>query len=121
MEPHSRSTADADGVLACFTVDRHRLRVVQAANGHRADGVGSFQLDGVSYMVVASPERDDSVATLTRREREIALQIAKGRGTKQIAYDLGISPHTAMTYVNRIRTKLGVRNRPEMVAALLGG
>jgi DNA-binding CsgD family transcriptional regulator len=49
------------------------------------------------------------------------LQIARGYGTKRIAHDLGISPHTTITYVNRIRAKLRVRNRPEMVAALLGG
>jgi len=75
----------------------------------------------VCYVLVAEDRLRKNLPGLTRREQEIAQHIARGLGTKQIAHYLGISPHTTTTYVNRIRTKLGVRNRPAMVAALLGG
>jgi DNA-binding CsgD family transcriptional regulator len=118
MESHAVESGNA---LAFFTVDQHRMRVEVATSANRGDSLGTFDLKGVCYVLISDPESQKAVTALTRREREIALQIARGRGTKQIAYDLGISPHTTVTYVNRIRAKLGVRNRPEMVAALLGG
>ena len=121
MEWHAQSAVEIGSALAFFTVDQRRLRVEVATNANRGDSLGTFALNGVCYVLIADPESSRAITKLTRREREIALQIAQGRDTKQIAYNLGISPHTAITYVNRIRAKLGVRNRPEMVAALLGG
>jgi DNA-binding CsgD family transcriptional regulator len=110
----------ATSALAIFTVDRRRVRVELATPGNRDDNLATFLLDGVSYALIAYPERTKAAPPLSRREREIAWQIANGRCTKRIACDLGISRHTTETYVNRIRIKLGVRNRAEMVAALLG-
>jgi DNA-binding CsgD family transcriptional regulator len=119
VEPNSRTATEFNDVLASFTLGQYRLRVKQATSTDRTGSLGEFNLDGISYVVIVDPDNWKAVAALTRREREIAFQIARGRGTKQIAYELGISPHTAVTYVNRIRIKLGVRNRPEMVATLL--
>jgi DNA-binding CsgD family transcriptional regulator len=121
MEWHAQSAVEIGPALAFFTVDQRRLRVEVATGANRDDSIGTFALNGQCYVVIADPESSTAIRKLTRREREIALQIARGRDTKQIAYNLGISPHTTITYVNRIRAKLGVRNRPEMVAALLGG
>ena len=39
----------------------------------------------------------------------------EGRLNKQIAYDLGISEATVKTHVGRILTKLGVRDRVQLV------
>jgi DNA-binding CsgD family transcriptional regulator len=121
MQCHARSPVEIDNALAFFTVDQHCLRVEVATDANRDGCLGALDLDGVCYVLILNPESDIAIARLTRREREIAVQIARGRGTKQIAYDLGISPHTTLTYVNHIRAKLGVHNRPEMVAVLLGG
>lgn len=120
MEWHARDSDSNNETLATFSVDQQRLRVEVATRENRAGCLGTFNLNDVCYVLLHDLERHKSVAVLTRREREIASQIARGHGTKQIAYELGISPHTAVTYVNRIRAKLGVRNRPEMVAVLLG-
>jgi DNA-binding CsgD family transcriptional regulator len=121
MEWHARDSDSNNETLATFSVDQRWLRVEVATRENRDGSIGTFYLNEICYVLLAAPEGHKSVATLTRREREIAAQIARGHGTKQIAHELGISPHTAVTYVNRIRAKLGVRNRPEMVAALLGG
>jgi DNA-binding CsgD family transcriptional regulator len=108
-------------LAACFSLDGCRLRVECACRNNKSHCLAEFSLHGRDYVIMASDGLVDvPLPALTRREREIALLIARGLYTKQIAYDLGISPHTASTYINRIRTKLGVRNRPEMVATLLG-
>jgi DNA-binding CsgD family transcriptional regulator len=117
----ARTAVEPSHALAFFTLDRHRLRVEVATAANRDGCLSAFNLNGVRYVLITDSESCNALTALTRREREIAWQIAQGRCTKQIAYDLGISPHTTLTYVNRIRAKLGVRNRPEMVAALMGG
>jgi DNA-binding CsgD family transcriptional regulator len=121
MEAHVQDSGKGGDVLASFTVDEYRIRVERATRANRDGSLAIFHLNGVSYALLFNPEGSKALTSLTRREREIALQIARGLGTKQIAHNLGISPHTAVTYVNRMRIKLGVRNRPEIVAALLGG
>ncbi|HET6319032.1 MAG TPA: helix-turn-helix transcriptional regulator [Chloroflexota bacterium] len=48
------------------------------------------------------------------REREVALLVARGRSNRQIAKEPVISERTAEGHVERIRDKLGVRNRAEI-------
>ncbi|MFP7832508.1 response regulator transcription factor [Marisediminicola sp. LYQ134] len=55
------------------------------------------------------------LATLTDREREVLLLVARGRSNADIASDLVISPHTAKTHVNRIMTKLHAHDRAQLV------
>jgi DNA-binding CsgD family transcriptional regulator len=50
------------------------------------------------------------VVRLTRREREIAVLVARGKTNRQIAANLSISEHTAATHVMRILKKLGLRS-----------
>lgn len=53
---------------------------------------------------------------LTRREREIAIMVARGMTNRQIAGKLVISERTAEGHVERIRSKLGFHNRVEIAA-----
>jgi DNA-binding NarL/FixJ family response regulator len=55
-------------------------------------------------------------STLTRREREIALLIARGLSNKGIADELVISPATAARHVTNILTKLGFTSRAQVAA-----
>lgn len=48
---------------------------------------------------------------LTSREIQIASLIKQGKTNKQIAEFAGLSPRTVETYRNRIRRKLGIRNK----------
>jgi DNA-binding NarL/FixJ family response regulator len=56
-------------------------------------------------------------ASLTARELEVLVLLARGAGTAEIARDLVISPRTVGTHVQHIFAKLGVRNRGQAVAA----
>jgi DNA-binding NarL/FixJ family response regulator len=53
---------------------------------------------------------------LSRREREILQKVADGATTRQVASDLGISPHTVKTHLERIFEKLGANDRAQAVA-----
>jgi len=59
-------------------------------------------------------------ADLSRREMEVARELAAGRTTAQAAAALGISVHTARHHAERAYAKLGVRSRAAL-GALLGG
>jgi DNA-binding NarL/FixJ family response regulator len=53
---------------------------------------------------------------LSKREREILQKVADGSNTRQVATDLGISPHTVKTHLERIFEKLGANDRAQAVA-----
>ncbi|GGX40002.1 response regulator [Streptomyces noursei] len=55
--------------------------------------------------------------TLTARELEVLVLVARGRSNLQIGEDLGLSQATVKSRVNRILTRLGLENRVQ--AALL--
>jgi DNA-binding CsgD family transcriptional regulator len=117
-----RQPATSEKLVTAFFLDGTCFEVLVSNGASSPAGtVGQLTVGGQLFLIREVDTMSDlPVARLTRREREIALLIADGKPTKQIAYVLGISPHTANTYVNRIRAKLGARNRPEMVAAFFG-
>ncbi|HEY6524237.1 MAG TPA: response regulator transcription factor [Solirubrobacteraceae bacterium] len=60
---------------------------------------------------------NDSIETLTRREREVLELIALGHSNKRIALELGVAEKTVKTHVGHMLAKLGVADRTQ--AALL--
>ena len=55
-------------------------------------------------------------APLSKREIQILQMVAYGSTTKEVAHDLGISPHTVKTHLERIFEKLGANDRAQAVA-----
>jgi DNA-binding CsgD family transcriptional regulator len=58
---------------------------------------------------------------LTTAERAIARLLAKRLTNKEIADELGVSPHTVKHHVERILHKLGVSSRKEVRGVLRDG
>ena len=54
---------------------------------------------------------DPRLVRLTAREREVLLEVARGRSNAEIGADLFISGGTVKTHVANIQRKLGARNR----------
>ncbi|WBQ05983.1 response regulator [Kribbella sp. CA-293567] len=52
---------------------------------------------------------------LTSREEEVLITVARGRTNSEIATDLHISLSTVKTHLTAVMTKLGARNRVELV------
>jgi len=57
----------------------------------------------------------ESLATLTEREREVLVLIARGLSNDEIAEQLVVSPATAKTHVSRVMGKLEARDRAQLV------
>lgn len=57
----------------------------------------------------------DRLEVLTAREREVMALVANGLSNAQIAERLTVSPATAKTHVSRAMTKLGARDRAQLV------
>jgi DNA-binding NarL/FixJ family response regulator len=51
----------------------------------------------------------------TEREREVLLLVTSGMSNDEIAARLVISPATAKTHISRILTKLGARDRAQLI------
>lgn len=91
---------------------------------------GWLRIEDESYVLVSQPDRADNGADgprtesdaweiLSERETQIAVLVARGKGTKQIAAHLHITEHTVRSYMRRMFSKLRVRTRPAMVATLM--
>lgn len=61
------------------------------------------------------PENSAKLATLTDREHEILILVARGLSNEEISAQLFISPHTAKTHINRTMTKLAAHDRAQLV------
>ncbi|MDL4814951.1 response regulator [Actinomadura opuntiae] len=57
----------------------------------------------------------EALGVLTNREREVAALVARGLSNDEIAAQMVISPTTAKTHVSRALTKLGARDRAQLV------
>lgn len=72
----------------------------------------------IEEFVATPPLRSRSVPmldVLTDREREVMALVAGGLSNDEIAEHLKISPTTAKTHVSRAMTKLGARDRAQLV------
>jgi DNA-binding NarL/FixJ family response regulator len=128
-------------ILTTFEIDENVLRALRAgASGFLNKGVEPSDLldairlvasgeallsPGATRSLIArfltqpepSGEATDPAALkgLTDREREVLVLVAAGLSNDAIAEKLYVSPLTAKTHVNRAMTKLGARDRAQLV------
>ena len=63
----------------------------------------------------AGPAGGDRLDPLTEREREVLALVGEGLTNDEIAARWVVSPATVKTHVNRAMTKLGARDRAQLV------
>jgi DNA-binding NarL/FixJ family response regulator len=94
---------------------RHAVRVVAAGDALLSPSVTRRVVGQFAHRPVPSPGAGDRLAPLTAREREVVRLVATGLSNEDIARELVISPLTAKTHITRAITKLGVRDRVQLV------
>lgn len=86
-------------------------------NGEFAGYVGTVTDISERRRGIFTPDEESKrlVFALTERERQVLVQIAEGKSTKETAARLGISYKTADSHRSRILEKLGVHETASMV------
>ncbi|AZQ74293.1 MULTISPECIES: response regulator [Streptomyces] len=92
------------------------IRVVAAGDALLAPGVTRRLIADFAGRPEAGPRRPPRpVEGITEREREVLTLVGRGRSNTEIAEDLFITVATAKSHVSRLLTKLGARDRVQLV------
>lgn len=76
-------------------------------------------LQALLQLAVANlPPQDDSLSSLTPKERQIALLLRQGVSNKELARELDVGLPTVKTHLINLFRKTGVNNRTELVSSL---
>jgi DNA-binding NarL/FixJ family response regulator len=94
-----RAVASGDAVVAPSTTRR-----LLEAVAHQLPAPGA-----------ADAREDPALATLTPREREVVVVVARGLSNAEIAEELVLAEATVKTHIGRILAKLEVRDRVQIV------
>jgi DNA-binding CsgD family transcriptional regulator len=117
----------APGIRRCLTMERlgERLRIEVTAVGKGRTQLHLWR-EGLAQNVVSTNGVEGVGAAppptaadgLTQREREVALLVADGLRSREVAERLGIASQTVKSHLKTIFDKLGVRNRVELARRL---
>lgn len=98
---------------------RRRIGSAEPGDIETMGGQPALSIAEVVALGRRTTTRRRGAAVLTPRELEVAELVAEGLTNPQIAERLVISPGTARTHVERIRTKLGVGSRVQVARWVL--
>ena len=91
------------------------IRAVASGDAIVAPTATRRLLEHVAGTLPDAPVDDSRLAALSDREREILLEVARGRSNAEIAAALHIAEATVKTHLGRLRAKLDVRDRVHLV------
>ncbi|MGZ2356642.1 response regulator transcription factor [Streptomyces sp. 372A] len=92
------------------------IRVVAAGDALIAPGVTRRLIAEFAGRPEAAPKRSPgTVEGITERERQVLTLVGRGLSNTEIAEDLFITVATAKSHVSRLLTKLGSRDRVQLV------
>lgn len=80
----------------------------------------SLRLLARRALLAFGTERSTALSRLTSREQQVLDHLALGKSVKEIATDLGRSPHTVHDHVKSLHRKLQATSRGELIARALG-
>jgi DNA-binding NarL/FixJ family response regulator len=93
---------------------RQAIRVVAAGDALLSASVTRKVMEGIISGPVGVADRA-RLKELTEREHQVLAGVGRGLSNDEIAAEIHISPATARTYVSRMLTKLGARDRAQLV------
>ena len=109
--------AGASGFLVKDTEPVEFIRAVRVVAGGEAllsPGVTRRLLERISSELREAPDATQ-LSAITAREREVLALVGQGLTNEEIGRELFLSPLTAKTHVSRIMSKLGARDRVQLV------
>jgi DNA-binding NarL/FixJ family response regulator len=92
------------------------IRIVAAGDALLAPSVTRRLIAEFARRPGPAPVSPTELDVLTEREREVLALVARGLSNGEIADHLVVSPATSKTHVSRLLTKLGARDRAQLVA-----
>lgn len=92
----------------------HAVRVVAAGDALLAPSVTRRIIEQFTQRPV-KPERDERLQSLTQREREVLVLLARGNSNAELAAELFVTEGTVKTHVSSVLAKLGLRDRVQAV------
>src|SRR3954466_7480766 len=90
------------------------VRVVAGGDALLSPGVTKRLLERISGQLREAPDTTQ-LGVITEREREVLALVGQGLTNDEIGKTLFLSPLTAKTHVSRIMSKLGARDRVQLV------
>jgi DNA-binding NarL/FixJ family response regulator len=93
----------------------HAVRVVAAGDALLAPRITRRLIAHFTAGRVATQLAEDRLAVLTPREREVLALVGRGLSNDEIGAAMFLSPATARTHVSHAMTKLGARDRAQLV------
>jgi DNA-binding NarL/FixJ family response regulator len=93
------------------------VRAVAAGQAFLAPSVTRRVIDAFTRRRLRLVRRPEELESLSKREREVLVHVARGRSNREIARALGIGETTVRTHVGHVLMKLNRRDRTQ--AALL--
>ncbi|HEV2754569.1 MAG TPA: response regulator transcription factor [Actinomycetota bacterium] len=115
---HEALRAGASGFLLKDTSPRELLdaiEVVARGDALLAPSITRRLIESFVDRAAAGPRDVPGLDALTEREREVLALVGRGMSNAEIADHLVVSPATSKTHVSRIMTKLGARDRAQLV------
>jgi DNA-binding NarL/FixJ family response regulator len=91
------------------------IRIVAAGEALLAPSVTRRLIAHFADRAGAAPRTPRGLDELTDREREVLVLVARGLSNAELATTLRVTLPTAKTHVSRILTKLGARDRTQLV------
>jgi DNA-binding NarL/FixJ family response regulator len=109
--------AGASGFLLKDTEPADLLQAIEVVAHGEALLSPSVTRTLIGEFVSRPPDRATApgLDCLTRREREVTALAARGLSNEEVAAHMVISPFTAKTHISRAMTKLGARDRAQLV------
>ncbi len=91
------------------------IRVIAAGDALLSPSITRTLIEEFARRVQAPSLNGTVLETITPREREVLLLVARGRSNAEIGEELHMSAATAKTHVSRLLAKLGARDRTQLV------
>lgn len=93
----------------------HGIRVVAAGDALLAPRITRRLIAQVTASRAAAKAGEERLDALTQREREVLALVGRGLSNDEIGAELFLSPATARTHVSHAMSKLGARDRAQLV------